>query len=308
MANFKATFFFESQQQATLGTGSSLGWTESWYKTMVASPEAALLDPDLQKYVELRRMCLASIYRMTFIRVSDDDNPRRFKLANIAVGDGVLNSEVAAPPAQVQCALLADLERLPLDANPHEKVHHRRFLIRGLPSGMIDGNVLNPNFPAFAQIRRFLDYVGRHSAGTAVPGEGQPRFSWGAKYLDPSVTPTTIVSAIVTPWDDQVIGVRPVVAPATVRGTRFTIRGVDSPREFNRTWQYVNDSSIDAVTHSIFQRSRRKIQGSYTGPGAAVYYQNRFLYGPFDQYVIIGLRNKKTGRVFRQLRGRSSSR
>lgn len=308
MPGYKAVFFFESLEPADIGAGAALGWQEVWYKQSdTLSVETMLGDADLDRYLQLRLAFMPFNYRCSFIRVGDDANPRRFKIRNVLAGNGaiILNDDV---PAQVQCAVLADLERLPAVDQPTEPVHHKRFLIRGLPSNLINGNVLNGGSRFFVHLRRFLDFIGNKAAGGVHPA-GLDRFSWGLKYLNPTITKTPITEMKPDVLDGRTMVVLPVVPGGTSIGKRFIVQGIPAPlAELNRHWKYLGDKLVDAVQHSRFGTTRYDSTGDTPRIGSATYKPANYLYGPVDQYVIIGLRNKRTGRVFRLLRGRSAAR
>jgi hypothetical protein len=60
---------------------------------------------------------------------------------------------------------------------------------------------------------------------------------------------------------------------------------------------------------AAFGKSRVDLEADVIGvPNVATLQRTRYLVGPLDQYAIIGLRSKRTGRVFHQLRGRSGVR
>lgn len=305
MSIYAATFFFESMQEADIGVGSSLGWSETWYKQSNDPVDAVITDPELMKYINLRIAMMPDIYRISFLRVSDTEHNRRFKVANVPGGRGLIHSDGTFGPAQVQCAILVDLERLPAGAIPSEKVHHRRFLIRGLSSGIINGNVLQPFAVGWVDVKAFLEYIGNHATGTPKPN---PRvgWSWGVRYINPANVETAILRLSPAPWDDHQVLINPDVDPAAVRGEKYLVKGVDSPPGMNRVWTFNGRFDDAGAKKAIFGTTRKKIQGEYGGPGRGVYVKASYLAGPVDQYVIIGLRNKRTGRVFRQLRGSSA--
>lgn len=313
MPNYKVTFFFESEQAATLGTGASLGWTETWYRQVNGTLPEVLDDPQLQQYLQLRTAFMPDIYRCSFIRLSEDDKPRRFKIESVPNGNGQLRHVSGFSPnnaAQVQCCVLVDLERMPLAGLEDEPAHHRRFLIRGLPQSLIDGNVLNFLSIHFPLLESFLDFIGGHAAGRPVV-VGRPRFLWGIRYHDP-VTAKLVINTIgVGPDNDRTVRVTFVPGPPdppVPLPRRFEITGVDSPERFNRTWNLLTTGVVGGLPFYIGGNARKKLQGGYIGPGPGKGRFVRMLYGPVDQYAIIGLRNKKTGRPFRPLRGRSARR
>lgn len=309
MPNYQVAFIFESQQIGAIGTGAAPGWSEVWFKTDPGSLRDVITSGSIDTYIELRTAIMPDIYRIAFVRLSDVDNPHRFKLRAVgASGRGKIpayvNGILVEQPGQVQCALLIDMEKLPEEAG--EVVHHRRFLIRALPSSLINGNVLAPFGPHWIRMTTFMNYVGKRAIGFDFDDK-QPTFPWGCRYHDPTQTATAITNAKPDPANDRRLLVEPIIIlPAGKKGVE--VRRVDSPRNFNKTWTVVGNAPAPNATFMVLEKSREKLQGAYTGPGLANVRAVAWKYGPFDQYVIIGLRNRKTGRVFRQLRGRRSRR
>lgn len=310
MANFRVTFFFESQQQGQLGVGSSLGWTESWYKVSSLSLKEVIQDTDLTDYITFRTKFMPKIYRISFIRVNDEDHPRRFKIRGIGnTGFGKVTA-TDTDFGQVQCAVLVDLERMPIADG--EAAHHRRMLLRGLPTDVINGNVLKPTGANWSAIRTFLDFVGNEDV--QVPRTKDiPRFSWGIKYLNPTSTKHNIILATPSVGDANRLHLRcegqgDFVPPGVGETKRVIVQGIPSPRIFNKTWNFVATTVIGGDTFLVLERSRERMQGEYNGPGTGNVRLASYLYGQVDQYVIVGLRNRKTGRSFHLLRGRSSRR
>lgn len=304
MANWKVTFFFESLQQATFGVGSSLGWTETWFLPYNRPIDDVFAHPDVTKYVELRRACLASIYRLSFVRVTDDNHPRYTKLQALPAAFGNIKAS-DSKPAQVQCAVLVDFARLPLGDVANEPVHHRRFLMRGLPADIIDGNVLKTSVPEWSSIKAFLDYFGRHETGTPIPAPADVRSAMGIRYLNPAQTAKQISQANVNQLNNQLLD---ITAPGIIvtAGQKVRVTGVTPATQFNRIWTATADSAGTPAT-VIVGKTRKPMPPTltYTGPGKGMALAVLYSYGLIDQYTVIGLRNKRTGRLFRQLRGRS---
>lgn len=306
MSAYRVTFFFEANQQGVVGTGASVGWTESWYKNADKTIDQIIEDADITKYIVLRTACLASIYKITFVRVSDEQYPRRFKIRTIYSGGGSVRANPQNSHGQVQCAILIDLEKLPETNRPTEGVHHRRFLVRGLPSSVIDGNILDTNSLAWGNFNKFFDFIGNHLAGVRPEPDHVP-FTWGIRFLSPNSTKRQILAArAIAPLGHQIEMKTDGNLPIFV-GSRVIVSGIDSPAGFNRTWTVMKTDAPEPFPY-IMGTSRRRLQGSYDGPGKGKAVVPVYEYGPVSQYAIIGLRNKKTGRVFRQLRGRSSAR
>lgn len=304
--NYRVTFFFESQQGALVGTGAALGWTESWYKGGVEkSLQLEIINPEFKEYIKKRTAFMPNLYRCSFIRLSDDDNPRRFKVAGIGGSEGVGKLDSAVfNAAQVQCAILVDLEKMPQADN--EKAHHRRFLVRALPNSLINGNVLRPSGQAYTDLRAFLDYVG----GVDVMYPHDPAaatFTYGIRYHNPANLPVKIDEVHPDLADPQRLLLKFPGMGVLLPGVKVRITRVPHPKNFNRTWNF-SGMKPPENTYGVLERSRTPLDGSYTGPGQAEATVVSWLYGTIDQYVLIGLRNKKTGRSFHLLRGRSSRR
>lgn len=304
MPAYRVAFFFESFQQGFIGTGASVGWVETWYWVKSASIDAAINDPEIQRYLNNRCAILDPLYRVAFIRVSEADRPRRFKIAHVNF-QGSASRQESASAMQVQCAILVDLERLPAIDQPTEKVHHRRFLVRGLPPDVIHGNVLNMFGENWPNVLRFLAFIGNKPA-RGERGVGMPaRSEFGLRYLAPSVTKRIIQELKVRPGSGTTVDLTCANLVAQL-GQNVVVAGVDTPPLVNRTWTVLAEPVAGEPFKFVLGTARRELQGTYTGPGPGKAYVPSYLYGPVDQYAVIGLRSKKTGRVFRQLRGRSS--
>ena len=263
---FRVTFFFESVQPANIYASAALGWTESFYMSGagLVSIDAALNHVDVLNYVALRRAFMPPAYRISWVRVADTSNAHLYKVKGLAGQFGTVELiEDAVGQSQVQCAVLVDLARLPTALN--EPTHHRKFLIRGLASDVINGNILNPFAKSFGDLKVFLNWLAFKEAGVLI------------------------------------------VAPAGGVGT-FALRRFVSPlKVFNRHWRYLANDVAGQQTVLGVARSNLP-SDIYNAPGAAQIKFDVYQYGLFNQYTIIGLRNKRTGRIFRQLRGKSASR
>lgn len=306
---YKVVYFFESEQQAMVGAGSALGWTETfyWQPQQATTLEQAIMDPSHDEWMKRRLAFMSEIYRLSFIRVSQDDNPRRFKIRGVTnrrglVPTSAINGLNGGPAAQVQCAILADLEKLP--AADNDTSHHRRYLLRGLPAEIISGNVINGLSQYYDTLLNFLRYIAGHEAGVA-PVPGAPRYPWGIRYHDPGITASKIINLQIAPYDSGIVLTTENPPIVGVVGQHYQISGVPSPLGVNKTWKFAGTFSIAPTTFNAWEKSRKQLQGTYTGPGPGKIRRVGSLYGPPDQFVVIGLRNKRTGRVFRQLRGRS---
>lgn len=319
--NAKITFFFEGVQAANRYASASLGWTETFYGSGApATVDAWLTAPDVIAYIQLRRQTLPRIYRIAWLRVSDEANPRNFKIMAINSATGVAltpgittqSQVVANSYGQVQCALLVDLVHL--QDNPTDHTHHRKFLMRALPADVIQGNVLNADAPNWPTIVNFLNWLANHESGAAVipPGSTFGGFALnstlGLKYQNPALNTWNALGAV-TPvaGDPRSIDVAGNLGP--LAGRVRIRRAPDANRFLNRVWSIAALTGGPPPTATILGRAKKDITfDAYTPPGPAQWQLASPLYHIFEQYTIIGLRNKKTGKLFRQLRGRSSAR
>lgn len=314
MGLWKATWFFEGFQDANTGAGSAVGWTESWAINDGANQniDNVFSAPDVLQYTNLRQQCLSNQYRISFLRINALPSPgvvpsRLVKiqsLPNTRGGASVLGSG----GAQVQCCVLVDMMKLPTNV-PTDRVHHRKFLCRGLPPDVINGNVINiataPNWPRFVTFFNFL--ANKPTGGVNNPDRAT---QLGISYQDTAFPYEPMAGQIVVdqanPRVIQIVG----DITAYVPGEQIRIRGgtgLDGVA-FNRAWNFIAPVAGPPAAKA-FGKSRFDI--GFSGPVTPNSYERqrtRFLVGPLDQYAIIGLRSKRTGKVFHQLRGRSGRR
>jgi len=316
--NVKITFFFEGVQQATKYASAAVGWTETFYgfSNTLTSLDKWLTSSDVLTFLLLRRNCMPVTYRIAWLRVSDELNPRSFKVMALAAQDGaaistkqVGEATIGLPFGQVQCALLVDLVRLPDNVNDH--THHRKFLMRGLPTDVINGNIIDNTTPNFQAIQAFLNFIAFQAAGEGNPGppggKRPPNTTLGLRYQAPAQATWGALPAIApVVGDPRSIGMSGVLF---IQGNLVQIRHVpDSARDLNRTWT-VRQVSAGPPPTAVLGRARKDLENAtYTPPGPAQYRVWAPIYNLFNEYTIIGLRSKKTGRLFRLLRGRSSNR
>jgi len=313
MANWKITFFFESAQQANVGADSSVGWTETFYGTLNGGPDAVYQHPDIAKYIKLRRNILADIYRISFIRISDDQHPRIVKIFN--AGAGVFGSLKTTDPdavghdaAQVQCGILVDLQRL--GTTPTEKVHHRRFIIRGLVTDVIKGNIIYNQSELWPQHLAFLNFIGQKDATIAGANKNGAALL-GCRFQDatPQPQPVTAIQVGSTLTDDFHFGIVSPTLLLLTPGAKVKVTGVPDNRVLNRIWTYSQTVVSGGSNFYILGKARKPLTPYQPAVTAGIFAQlQQQDYGTFDQYTIIGLRSKRTGKVFRQLRGRSGTR
>jgi hypothetical protein len=308
---WKATWFFEGFQNATYGAGSSVGWTESW--SINDGPNTNIdnvfNNPDVLMYTNLRQQCLSVQYRMSFLRVNALPAPgvvpsRLVKiqsLNNIAGAASVFGQG----GAQVQCCVLIDGQKLPVGIN--DRVHHRKFLCRGLPPDVINGNVLNtaaPNWPRFVAFFNFI--ANKPTGGVANVGRAT---QLGIAYQDPAFGKTPLPAVTVLNASPRLISWNDITAYLPGESVRISgwtgINGV----QYNRVWNFQQSQVVGPNTVATFGKSRFDLEpGTSAFPNPASLQRIRFLVGPLDQYALIGLRSKRTGKVFHQLRGRSARR
>lgn len=92
----------------------------------------------------------------------------------------------------------------------------------------------------------------------------------------------------------------------------FQITNVDVPFQWvNRHWSGITNATMPQIgAVSVLGTSKKVLADidmtDVTGVGWI--WPLAYQYELVDQYVIVGLRSKRTGRVFHQLRGRSSVR
>ena len=311
MGLWKCTWFFEGFQDATYGAGSAVGWTESWGLNDGANTniDQVFTNPDVTAYTGNRQTCLSNQYRISFLRVNALPQigvvPSRLvkvqSLNNYRGGASVFGSG----GAQVQCAILIDGQKLPVGLN--DRVHHRKFLCRGLPPDVINGNVLNtaaPNWPRFVAFFNFI--ANKPTGGVNNPARAT---QLGISYQDPNFPYIPLPGAItVNAATPRVISMPDPTAYGA--GEQIRIRGFTGLPgvAFNRAWNFISTNPGPPVV-TTFGKSRFDISAQVTPfPNAASYQRTRLLVGPLDQYALIGLRTKRTGKVFHQLRGRSARR
>lgn len=306
---WKCTWFFEGLQDAVIGAGSALGWTETWGLNDGANTNIDLVftNPDVLAYTNLRQQCLSVSYRISFLRVtavpSVGGPPTRIvKVQSLNNVQGAA-SLLGQGGAQVQCCILADLQKLPVGGA--DKVHHRKLLLRGLPPDVINGNVINGSGPNWPRFITFLNFVAnRPTGGTPNPGRAT---MLGLLYQDPAFPKQPCPEITVNAADPTLITFKDITAYAAGDSVRISgwkgLAGVS----FNRAWNFISSQVVGPDTIKTFGTSRFPMDVAVSPfPNSAKMQRVKLLGGPFDQYAIIGLRNKRTGGVFHRLRGRST--
>jgi len=299
---FRITWYFEGKQGSQgIGGPSNVGWTESWYWQGDTLEQALQFGLTNAVYNNVRISFLPSIYQLTWVRVTDVLNPRASKLGSLQLFGRVNafaggDQPIADPAAQVTCCLLVDFTVLPGVAGP--SAHHRRFLMRGLASSMILGNIANPTSWLWPRVRNFLNSIGNHEP-PAVPGNFNSQYLIRVNVAGMPDVP--IVNIIPNATSANFIDVTlPAGTPALAIGARVRISRVKSPRGVNREWTVFNPTGV-AETYTL-QRSRFPIAGAYTLGGRLV--GPRYDYKPANQYLIVGMRQHKIGPPSRATRGR----
>lgn len=309
----KLTWFFESYQQAgPVGQGAAVGWTETWYLGTETNLDTALAIGSSRvmpgSYLGHRLSVLPSIYRCSFLRASVEPvgiNVERrpiAKVLNIVNASGQIQIEHNVNPVgQVQCAILVDFVRLPIGpADPF--THHRRWLMRALPSEFIDGNVLRTTGDNYVRFRAFMDFLGATSRpiGPGVQRPANPIYS--LRFINATSLSLPISVLTVLADNPRRIQITSPGVGAVGLGGLVRIKRVSFPRGINRNWRVVSTSGNPDV--ATLGTSRFDLAGTWAGDGIAS--ALNYDYAPPSQYTVIGLRVKKTGRPSRLLRGRRS--
>lgn len=307
------TWFFEGLQQATVGAGAAVGWTETWaLRQASADIDQCFTNPDVLNYTNLRANCLSNQYRISFLRASEVKVPgttaaRRVKVASLAAVNGALITAVNGG-AQVQCAILVDLMKLPV-GGPLDKVHHRKFLLRGLSQDVISGNIINTGGANWNAYKTFFDFIG-NKVTTGVHGAGPRATQLGISYQDQVAFPKVPLPAVqILANGQQTIDLLTTLLPGIV-GDQWRISGIPGVQGsfLNRIWTFISQAAGPPAV-ATFGRSRVGLPiTAIPFPNLGTLQRVGLQVGPLDQYAIIGLRSKRTGRVFHQLRGRSSNR
>lgn len=305
--SLQVTFFFEAVQQGVVGSAAVAGWTETWYSNSVLSVDAFISGQDVANYIEYRTRFMHRLYRIPWVRVSFLAPKKTTKIRSLYGVRGQLVDPVdVSYLPQTQCAVLADLVKLPTAEG--EGSHHRRFLIRGLPVDLVRGNIINTASPYWQEVINFLDLVANKQTGD-IHHPGVPFSSLGVQYHNPAVLPSLLSHVGPAASDPLNLKIQPMLVQpegtvVQVRKAPNTVRGA------NRFWTILANitTPVLADSYSILGRARRPVTGVVDGVSGASARVVSNIHAPFDQYTVIGLRSKRTGRPFHQLRGRSSAR
>jgi hypothetical protein len=308
---YKTTWFFEGLQGATVGASGIVGWTETWYQTFDSGLpiDYAITQALSTPWIARRLAFMTNQYRLVWVRVSDVANPRNTKLAAINNQFG----KIMGPSAQVTCCVLVDIVKLQTDTDL--KVHHRRSLFRGLPESMIDGNILIPDGTGYSQMVAFLNYLtkfGSTGSNKTPPVGGYQTPYWQIQYEPSAVLQVAIAGLVVqngtvpapagTPgFNLSVTGTAAI--PMQAAGTKVLLKKVGQPRGCNRTWTLI--TSATGAGPYLLGKSRIPITGTWDGVPGYMQFQAP-AYGGADQFTLIGLTSRHTGRPFRLPRGKRS--
>jgi hypothetical protein len=303
---FKCTWFFDGVQANPGATSPSyVGWTETWYTTTSGTIEqvlAQMRSVTNQSYAGLRAPFLAGNYDIRWCRASVVTNPRFSKTCGFQAavqgqtGRIVIPDTVVGPAAQVNCCIMVDFYVPPQNILT-DKAHHRRFLIRGLPVGLINQNIINEASPFYNNVIAFCNYLGQSRA----PNLGvQAGGTWQMRIQDPAtnyvaITTPGVVPTLVNPQQIQLTA----ALGALAMNQKVTIRKVTYPSFANRVWTVLQAAAGPPYLLGTF---RRQLSGAWSNDGQA--YVPTWLYVAPTQYVIVGLRDRHTGRPFNLTRGR----
>lgn len=308
-SNYKVTYFIEAHQNPIRGWGggASYGFTETWYMVADSIEDALRQASTLGRtssygYVTRRAACLPRMYFISWVRVSDTANPRLTKTANVGIQGTAAEPDTgpvgASFAAQVTCALLVDFVKLP-GTNPLDFTHHRRWLMRGLASDITNGNVINPDARSFNAIRDFLRFLARGQLNEVNFDNTPRRLFYLMRYTDPAAlrSPITALTVAASLRQITVTSLLPLAL-----GDRVIITGVVAPQRVNRVWTAKENSTVNNTTR-LGTSPRDIAAADLVGDRPRIRKAN-YLYGPPDQYVLIGLRTRITGRPFHLTRGR----
>jgi hypothetical protein len=216
---------------------------------------------------------------------------------------------------------LVDLQKLPDPTVAGDIVHHRKFLIRGLPSDIVNGNVIveGNSWPA---MQRFLNFIGQKETPAGLDKKQLHAEVLGLRYQNPTL-PKFNITYLASTGNPTVFWLVQPDQPTWIEGapggaspgTKVRFTRVQAPYEkflSGRVGVLLSRISLGAPpagNQMVFGRTKKDLPDNVITTGLpGVMQQLGYSYGPFSQYAIIGLRTKKTGRLFRQPRGRASNR
>lgn len=302
---FKCSWFYESLQQQTGTTASSnVGWTETWYGDFpqIEQALAAMRSTAVGSYLQLRLRFMPATYRVAWLRASQLDRPNNSKLAGppaLVVGNAPrLDLGDASPAAQVNCCVYVDFWAPPRNAT--DKAHHRRFLIRGLPLGMINGNILVESSVHFSALLDFCNYIGQVRAPRPPGQDPANNGPWQMKVQE-NVPPAQGMTSLIIDPDSNERGIV-VTSPglAAAYGQKFIVKGVRFPSFVSRTW--TSAVTVAAGGGIVMKQGRKRLAGLWDHSGQIQSVVNALIFP--TQYTVIGLRNKKIGPPSKPTRGR----
>lgn len=313
MATYKTSFFFEGFQANPGRTASSVvSWTETWYQTAGTVDQALAfgLSQAPGDFAKKRAGILHALYALKWCRVSNVANPRETKVAafNPAVGGElgippesgggrlILTTGAMSTAAQINCAVEVDFVVMPIE--PTDITHHRRFLLRGLPKSLINGNILNEAGEGWNGLVAFCNFMGRGPApilnNAALPGR------WQMQLIQQPIAKMPITALTINPANSRQIRVTAALG-AVPQNKRVTIQGATGIRGLNRIWTCV---ATTAAPPYALAKSSFNLAGVWDD-GTGVVFVNNYQYVAPAQYTLIGLRMKKVGSSpFGRTRGR----
>lgn len=319
---FRCDFFFEAtQSRGEFGSGASIGWTESWYRSFpnIEAAIAAMQNTaNANSYLRWRLPLLKPLYACIWVRASSTAQPpgtRLSKVANMG-GAGVGSWHANDIPAQTTCGLLINFTSImppavallpdgsAAPAPPAPRSVRRSFFLRGIPGPFTDGNIFSPNAAYRDALISFLSLLARFPALTAVPPVASP--PWLIRTISsPSAAPVGGITVPAPPASPRTFTIiQPAVPLVTGQRVRFT--GVTSPAYMNRTWTVLGVTAGGGLVPptATLGVSRRDIVGTPNATGS--FRLLSYWYTPATNVVIIGLRSRKIGRPSHPLRGRRS--
>lgn len=306
---YKCTWFFDGVQ-ANPGTTapSYVGWTETWYRSATTIEDAlvTMRSRAISSWVTRRCSFLAGSYRIRWVRASAVANPRLTKTAALLVPEvgtvpllAPVIPKVAQDAAQVNCCILVDFYAPP--QNETDRAHHRRALLRGLPVSLINQNIINEGSPLFDPLLTFCGLIGRVRA----PGVANNPSDSGWLIRTNNNVPPFVANTglVINPANARQIT---LTAPlgALTRGAKVTVRGVTFPRGVNRVWTVLISPQTTPGQY-VLGTARNDLSGAWNSTGTS--WVNAYQYLAPSQYLIIGLRDRHTGRPFNLTRGRRRS-
>jgi hypothetical protein len=297
---WRHVYFFESIQPAVgAGHGSAKGWTEVVYVANNNTDIEVELNYALNTdWVSRRSLFMSEFCSISWVRVNRIGQ-RNVKVGNVGIGGGGFSAD---PGAQTTCAVLVDFTAPPIGVAPDNASHRRNYLLRGLPTTIMRGDVLLTASPAFGLLQNFCRFMANQINDVVpIPGAAGPGLP---NIIIPYDNPNNDWQAItaVPVIANRSFSITAALGPIT-SADHVRIRRVGVPRQLNGLF---SSQGASPGPNYILGRTRRPIVGAWSGDGQARLVQT---WGaPIKNFLIIGLRTKKTGRPFRQPAGRARAR